>query len=301
MNMVPLWPMLLEALQALGTHYGPAMDQAAAQLGLPTPEWNGWLLAALMFEPEPISAVRLRRRSPYTSARLINERLAKAARQGFLTPVAEAVNDYRLTQTGKQAAERVIGAAYMRMGTLQPIASTDMERLASLLHRLVTSCLTAPVPPGKWSILHSRRTDPGDNASVVVQIDQYGSDLAAYRDDAHLAAWTSHNLEGHAWDALTCLWRGEATNPDELQKKLERRGYSRDEYGQALADLLQRGWVREEEGIYQVTDHGREIRQAAEEKTDQYFYAPWSCLSHLETEEMRNLLRLFRESLQPGG
>ena len=234
MNIVPLWPMLLEALQALGRHYGPAMDQAAAQLGLPTPDWNGWLLAALMFEPEPISAARLRERSPYTSARLINERLVKAARQGFLTPIGEAETEYRLTQTGKLAAERVIGAAYEEMGTLQPIELTEMEHLASLLHRLVMACLSAPEPPGKWSILHSRRTDPRDDASVVVRIDQYGSDLAAYRDDAHLAAWQSHNLEGHAWDALTCLWRGEATTPDELHRKLERRGYSRDEYGQAL-------------------------------------------------------------------
>ncbi len=296
MSTVALWSTVLEALQALGAHYGPAMDQAAAELGLS--EWYGWLLPALVFEPEPISATRLRVRSPYTSARLYNERLAKAARQGFLTQVAEAENEYHLTELGRQAAERVIEAAYVKMAAFQPISSPELERLASLLHRLVLSCLTAPEPPGKWCIIHSRRTDPGDNASAMVRIDQYLSDLAAYRDDAHLATWQLHNIDGHAWEAFTYLWRAEATTLDGLYQKLERRGYSRDEYRRALEDLLQRGWVREEAGEYQVTILGQEIRQAAEEATDQYFYAPWSCLSQGETEELRTLLMLFRDGLR---
>jgi len=296
MNTIALWPTALEALEALGTHYSPAMDQAAAELGLS--EWNnGWLLPALWFEPEPISATRLRMRSPYTSARLYDERLAKAARQGFLTPVAEADNEYRLTELGRQAAEHVIGAMYAKLAALQPLSSTELERLASLLHRLVMSCLTAPEPPRKWFILHSRRTDPGDNAKVVVRIDRYGSDLAAYRDDAHLAAWQSHNIEGHIWEAFTYLWRGEATTLDEFFQKLERRGYTRDEYQQALEDLIRRGWAKEEAGKYQVTASGQEIRRAAEETTDRYFYAPWSCLSQEETEDLRTLLIHLHDSL----
>lgn len=296
MSTVALWSTALEALQALGTHYGPAMDQAAAELGLS--EWYGWLLPALVFEPEPISATRLRVRSPYTSARLYNERLAKAARQGFLTQVAEAENEYHLTELGRQAAERVIEAAYAKMAALQPISSAELERLVSLLHRLVMSCLTAPEPPGKWCIIHSRRTDPGDNASVVVRIDQYLSDLSAYRDDAHLAAWQPYSIDGHAWEAFTYLWRAEATTLDELQQKLERRGYSQDEYRQALEDLLQRGWVREEAGEYRVTVLGQEVRQAAEDATDQYFYAPWSCLRQGEMEELRTLLLRLPDGLQ---
>jgi DNA-binding MarR family transcriptional regulator len=296
MNTIALWSTALEALQALGRHYGPVMDQTAAELKLS--EWYGWLLPALVFEPDPISATRFRVRSPYTSARLYNERLAKAAKQGFLTPVAEAENEYRLTELGRQAAERVTGAAYAKMTALQPMPSTELERLASLLHQLVKSCLTTPEPPGKWCIIHSQRTDPGDGASVVVRIDQYLSDLAAYRDDAHLAAWQSHSIEGHVWEAFTYLWRGEATTLEGLYQKLERRGYSQDEYKQALEDLIQRGWVKEEAGEYQVTVLGQEVRQAAEEATDRYFYGAWSCLSQGETEELRTLLILLRDGLQ---
>lgn len=296
MNTVALWAAALEAHRALGTHYGPAMDQTASELRLP--EWRGWLLAALLLEPDPISATRLRVRSPYTSARLHNERLARAAEQGFLTRVRKTENEYHLTELGRHAAERVIEAAYAKMTALQPMSSAELEQLAGLLHRLVMSCLTAPEPPGRWCIVHSRRTDPGDSASFAVRIDQYLSDLGAYRGDAHLAAWQPYGVGGHAWEAFTHLWRGEAATLDELYQKLEHRGYSRDEYRQALEHLLQRGWVRAEAGEYQVTVPGQEIRQAAEDTTDKYFYAPWACLRQEDTEELRTLLLRLRDGLR---
>ncbi len=295
MNTAGLWPIALEALQALGRHYGPEMARAAAELNLP--EWYGWLLPALVLDPEPVSAARLRVRSPYTSARWYNERLANAARQGLLALVAGTGNEYRLTELGRQAAERVIGAAYAKMATLQPLPPTELEHLADLLLRLVKSCLTAPEPPGKWCIHLSRRTDPGSDAPVVVRIDQYLTDLASYRDDAHLAAWQPYEIDGHAWEAFTLLWRGEASSLDDLCQRLGRRGYSRDEYRQALEDLIQRGWVAEEAGEYRLTPPGKEIRQTAEETTDRYFYAPWSCLSQEETEDLRTLLIRLRDAL----
>jgi len=297
MNTVDLWSLALEANQALGKHYSSAMDQTAAELKLS--EWYGWLLPALLIEPESISATRFRVRNPYTSARLYTERLAKAAKQGFLTPIAETKNEYHLTELGRQAAERVFGAAYAKMTLLHPMPSNDLERLASLLQRLVKACLTTPEPPGKWCIIQSRRIDPGDDASVVVRIDQYLSDLAAFRDDAHLSAWQSYSIEGHIWEAFTYLWRGEATTLDGLFHKLERRGHSQDEYKRALENLIMRGWINEEAGEYRVTHLGQEVRQAVEEATDHYFYGPWSCLSQEETEEFQTLLMLLRDGLQP--
>jgi predicted transcriptional regulator len=271
------------------------MDRVATTLKLP--QWQGWLLLALVFDPEPVSATRLRVRSPYTSARLFNERLANASEEGFLVPVAGIEKEYRLTDLGRQAAKRVIGAAYAKMATLQPMPPTEMEHLADLLFRLVISCLTAPEPPGKWCITHSRRIDPGKNAFVVARIDQYLSDLASYRDDAHLAAWQPYEIEGYAWEAFTYLWRREATTLDGLYQKLARRGHSRDEYGQAIEDLVKRDWVVERSGEYQVTTQGKEIRQTAEEITDRYFYAPWSCLSQDEIEDLQTLLMRLRDSL----
>lgn len=41
-----LWHPAWEALQALGAHYGPAIDHAAEGIGIPLGEWYGWLMAA---------------------------------------------------------------------------------------------------------------------------------------------------------------------------------------------------------------------------------------------------------------
>ena len=54
------WPLVWETLEALTAHYGPAIDHAAEQLGIPYGQWYGWLMAAKIFEPDPVSAARLR-------------------------------------------------------------------------------------------------------------------------------------------------------------------------------------------------------------------------------------------------
>lgn len=289
------WSHALEALQALGRHYGPEMVRVAAELGVP--EWQGWLLIAPFFEPQPISASRLRVRAPYTAARAFEQRLAMGAEKGFLAPAEEETGGYRLTEKGKQAAKQIIQAAYEKMAQLQPLPDEELERLAALLNRLVAACLEAPEPPGKWCIRHSRKTDPGATASLVIRIDQYLSDLAAYRDDAHLAAWQPYAIEGHAWEAFTFLWRGEAATLDELMQKLARRGYTHQEYQQALEELIRRGWVEKTGENYALTAEGKALRQQAEETTDRYFYAPWESLSLAEVEELTNLLTRFTNAI----
>jgi len=204
---------------------------------------------------------------------------------------------YSLTELGRWAAERLIEAGYAQMATLQPLPEEALEHLADLLMRLVQSCLAAPEPPEKECLRLSRRMDPGAEACGVIRIDQYLSDLAAYRDDAHLAAWRPHAVEGPAWEAFTYLWRGEAATLDDLCQKLKHRGFTREDYQCALAALLERGWVAESAGAYRVTEVGNEIRQAAEETTDRYFYAPWACLSAEEVADLQSALVRFRDAL----
>lgn len=297
MDKTALWSLMFEVLQVLGRCYGPEMDRAAVELKLPGR--YGWLLSAWTFDPESVSASQLRVRSPYNSARLYDSQLVEAAGQGFLAPVSGLENAYGLTALGRQAAERVVGAAYAKMAALQPMPAVEMDRLAELLHRLVMACLAAPEPPGKWCIAHSRRNAPEDDTSAMIQIDQYLSDLAAYRDDAHLATWQPLGVEGYGWEVFTFIWREEAGTLDELCQKLEHRGYSREEYKRVLEYLIAHGWVKEKAGSYFLTPRGQEVRQEAEEATNHYFYKPWSCLSHEETETLQALLALLCDGLQP--
>jgi len=96
---------------------------------------------------------------------------------------------------------------------------------------------------------------------------------------------------------LTFIWRGEAKTLDDLCQKLERRGHSREDYAEALNDLVQRSLVAEDAGAYTVTKQGQKLRQNAEALTDRYFYAPWKRLKQAEADELISLLAKLRDGL----
>jgi len=295
MEMSAVWAAAMEAIGALARCYRPEMERAAATLGLG--EFAGLLYTALTFEPEPISAARLRIRSPYTAERFYNRYLTGAADLGLLCPAVQEEDAYQLTERGKAAMKQVMAAVYGRMATQQALPTSELERLAARLHRLVEASLAAPEPPGKWLISRSRRIDQGDDAPAMVRIDQYISDLAGYRDDSHLAAWQHHNIAGHIWETFTFVWRGDTITLDALADELARRGHTREEYQQALEELVQRGWLTEEGGEYHVTQEGSVIRQEAEDATNCYFFAPWAVLSQEELEGLRTSLHSLRDGL----
>ncbi len=296
MNHHQTWLCAQEVSRVMAAQYTPAMDLAAESFGLSKPNWYGWLLPALIFEPEPISTARLRVRMPYIAPSLYDQRLEEGALAGFLAQVAPG--DYRLSEKGRQAAEAVIQAAYQAMAELPTLPKADMQHLEDLLRRLVISSLEAAEPPGKWSLRLSRRTEHGRDLSRMARIDQYLSDLNAYRDDAHLAAWQPLGVAGHTWEAFTFLWRGEAETLDALIEKLARRGYTREDYAQSLGELVQRGWVEAHAEKYRLTPEGAHIRQQAEEQTDTYFFTPWLSLRRAELNALHNLLERLRDRLQ---
>jgi hypothetical protein len=296
-----LWKTLLDAFLALDAYSGPAMQAAARQAGLPEGEWRSWLITALLFDPQPISPARLRIRSPYTSPRLYSERMGRAVRQGFLVALGNHDEEYTLTEPGRQAAEEVVGALVLAIASLQPLPPADIDRLVGYLGELVQASLASPEPPGKFCLHLSRNLDPGTGAAPLVRLDQYGSDIAAYRDDAHLASWQPLAVEGHAWEAFTVIWNGDGDSLENLVKKLEpRRGYNREEYALALEDLEHRGWIIESGRKYSLTNSGLLVRQTAEKTTDAYFYAPWTVLGHEETQDLRQLLVRFKAGLEVG-
>ncbi|MBU1662034.1 MAG: hypothetical protein KKD28_11255 [Chloroflexi bacterium] len=286
-----LWPIALDAMMALGMQYVPMMDRAAKKAGVERDVW-GLLLTASSFDPETISNAKLQVRTPYQEH---TKRLADAAYRGLLTPVGE--DEYRLTEAGKEIAQQVILAAYVRLDTLKPLRSPALHYLVVLLRQVVHASHVSPIPPDKWCITHSRRFDPGENASRLIQVDQYLSDLAAYRDDAHLAAWQPLGFDGPTWETLTLIWRGEIDTLDALHEKLSHRQYPRDTYKAALDSLAERTLVRGDSGGYRITPEGEKLCQKAEDLTDQYFYAPWDCLIEEDFEALRNLLILLTGGL----
>jgi DNA-binding PadR family transcriptional regulator len=296
MEEVSFWQLLLDVGQAISQYYLPVMDQKAVEYGLSN--GDSWLLLpALSFEPHPISPERLRIRSPYTSREKYAAGLKKLAEKRFLVAVNSNDGIYQLTSLGREATFNIIGAAYSKMETLQPLNPKELESLANQLWELVAVCLDEPEPPGKWSVTHSRQLDPGECAPVIVRIDQYLSDLYAYRDDSHLAAWEIHDINAHGWEMATLLWQTGPQTLAELSQRLVHRGFSFDEDRQALDNLVQKDWVDSEGEVYYLTRLGKVVRKAAEAETDRIFYRPFACLSAEEIAELEKQLTRLKTAL----
>lgn len=50
-----------------------------------------------------------------------------------------------------------------------------------------------------------------------------------------------------------------------------------------------------------MTERGQALRHEAEEATDRFFYAPCSCLSGDESDELHTLLARLRDELRQSG
>lgn len=138
--------------------------------------------------------------------------------------------------------------------------------------------MAAGDPPGMWSLAHSRRRAPADDAPPAERLFQYVADFNAFRDDCHMAAWRRLGVAGYVWEALALVADGTGPTADALFMSLSYRGYSVADYAAALDELAARGWAAPAADGWQVTGEGRTVRAAAEQRTDAAFYAPWAHL-----------------------
>jgi len=289
-----LWNLTREALAAIRTHYEPAAEHIAVESGLDGWTW-GLLLAALTFEPETASAARLQVRMPYMAAHPYLTRLIAAAEKGYLAEVAPG--EYRLTDWGRAETQHFIEEVRAAMAEADPLPLADSERLANLLDRLVQTSLTTLPSPKAWSVSLSYKLMPAASPPLPY-VEQAISCLAAYRDDAHLAAWQPSGLSATALEALTFLWRGEAASLDTLYERLAFRGHPRQMYAQALAELRERGLIEGPDSAPWVTEAGQAFRDQVEADTDRYFFTPWACLDDGEKTELADLLARLRDGLK---
>jgi hypothetical protein len=288
-----LWSLAQEAMRAFRPVYGEVMRKAIEGSGVPD-DWFALHLARGS-EPAPFTVERFHALSPYTARERQAATLEKLAQLELLERVGEEA--YRLTDPGRETVQTIFGSAHQALGAAEPLPAGEMAELNRLLRRLVDATLEAPEPEDKWAIAYSRWTDPGEDAPASVLTDQYLTDLVRFRDDAHLAAWKPYDVSGHAWEALTFVWRGEAGTAEELVEKLPYRSRTVEDYREALQALVAQGWIVEESGAYSLTGAGTQVREDAEAATNRLFFAPWACLDRSETARLRELLTRMRDEL----
>jgi hypothetical protein len=105
--------------------------------------------------------------------------------------------------------------------------------------------------------------------------------LREHRGDGHFAALVAADIDGCEALVLRC---GADLAREQLQPV---RGWTDEEWDQAVARLAGRGWLAEDG---RLTPEGAAARQAVEDATDRAAARPWARLGAAATEELAGLL-----------
>lgn len=257
-------------------------------------ESPAWVMVQVVeFLPEPLTVEKFRVRAVYSAPGLVRAILELLASEKWLDRRGD---DYHLTDAGRRVIDRLKERQQQLLASFMPVDSVMLDRAENLARRVIDASMEGENPPGAWCIQHSRSRDPGNSASVVHRLVQYGADFNAFRDDAHMVAYRPFEVEGHVWEAFSFVFRGEAHDADSLFDTLSHRGFSRLEWDAALANLENRGWIRATVGGLEVTVSGREVWKEVEQKTNMYFFNPWLVLSADERNELIELMRQICDS-----
>lgn len=281
-----LWKQFRCSWTKIGASFDPVIKQIAADSKLNLRDWM-LLLAAFTFEPDNTTASHLLVRDPYTSSDQYLSRLEGAAEKEYLDRVSEG--SFRLSDKGREAVQEFIKVARDAMVSADLLPDQEAFTLAELLQLLVEKCLDTPPPPNTWSITLSNKLMPAIDPPMPF-IEQAISCLSAYRDDSHLASWQSSGLSATALESMTLFWREQVNNLEELSEKLSFRGHPDTVYMDALSELRNRSYLSGYSTALYLTEAGNSFRDQVEAKTDQYFFAPWSCLSETEKSTLAKIL-----------
>ncbi len=289
-----IWNHGIEAMNAFSPFY---REQALSNFNQHQAR-HAWLplLRTAGVSPAPLAADRFAALTPYFAGRRRQEMLEQALQRGLLA--ADQPGRYRLTAPGRTALSAFFDFAQAAIADAPVLPRPQMEELAALLRRIVLSTEKLPLPQSKANLASSRWTDPGPQAPPAVQVDQYLTDLLYFREDAHLYSWQAYGVDGRTWEAFTHIWRDKANTPSELADLLAARGYDEEDYASAIRHLLNKGWIEQAAGRWQVTGSGRALRDVAEMVTDRLFFSAWRVLSEAELDRLNTLLVDLARSLQ---
>lgn len=299
-NKILIWSLLEEIVETISDNYAyPAMDKAAQEYSL-SPDYYTWASAVWLFSSGEFTIRQFMRVFPYGLAQVNEERFMAAIRQGFLT--SDGQDRYHPTESGLNVATRIFRAANEGIAPIHPMPEESLNRLGYLLAHISDAAFEAPEPPVNFIL--SRKRDLYRRMGMVESLEglcTHCLEMEGHRDDAYITSWQAHQVEGHAWEMLDLLSSSEALAFDDLHEKLSRRGVTEDVHAEDVRELTGRGWVEVVLGKIQITAVGKQVRAEVEAETERQFFAPWSCLSETELDELAILAGQLRDGLKTEG
>ncbi|MEO1646502.1 MAG: hypothetical protein AAFR67_15020, partial [Chloroflexota bacterium] len=94
-------------------------------------------------------------------------------------------------------------------------------------------------------------------------------------------------------------WNGEAPTVEKFLEVRGTRGYDAEACEQALALLAEKGWIKQGDDGYVVTQTGKQIRDDIEVKTDTFFFQAFDGLTDEDLADFRRLLAEITEKFAP--
>lgn len=296
MNSTYAWSheLAAEILGSLAAILRPALQTVNHTFGQPAGADVFLAQYAVGFEPEPLGLAHIFKRVPYHNPEQFMADFKGAVARGWLAELGDGA--YGPTPSARAYVAELQQASAVALTPLTPLPAEELASIESALVRLTEAALRLPelaeTPALAMSRLFNRPGQP-----PLTRVRRALVDLLSFRDDAHVAAWVQHEIDGYAWEAFTLLWRGTACTPADLAEKLAARAYTVADYAAALARLAERGWVRSNGSGYEITPEGGQLRRAVEDLTNQYYNAAFAALTPTEQETLHQQLTALARSL----
>jgi hypothetical protein len=164
----------------------------------------------------------------------------------------------------------------------------DCDEVLDLLRDAVQGCEAAGRP------LHAAHAALPEPAEPHLAVWQHVATLREHRGDGHIAALVAADLTAAQSQVLNGAYKGAA-----MTKFLRQtRAWSEQEWADAAAQLVDRGWV---DGDGDLTDAGRTAREDLERQTDVLALAPWRHLGEERSLRLRDLLQPWTDAVAAAG
>ncbi|MGE5775731.1 MAG: helix-turn-helix domain-containing protein [Chloroflexota bacterium] len=295
MNIAPLikfWPLMHSIIREFWNIIEGRIEAAAAREEIPIE-----LYLYSEFGLDYFSTKDFQKRDPFSNPEKFEKNFARLNMLGWVEPLEDGSS--RVTDKAQESVRRIICAGDERLAGFASMSDHDLGRLVILLKQITTECKLTRQPPEKWAIFKRFRV-AHDQSPLIVQVREYLMDMYAYRDDSHLSAARPHfNAAGIVWLVLGALAKGDAVNAEQMADAMSFRGYEVDDYEIAIEAAVEIGWVEpaDRPKAFRLTQKGKDLREAVERLTNEYFYTPWSVLTQAEIDELFDLLITLRHEL----
>ena len=291
-SLTKFWPLIYSIVQEFWSITESHIEDAAVRNDIPI---ELYLYSELGLDT--FSLANFQKRDPFTNPEQFEKVFVRLNVKGWIEPMLDG--SYQVTEKAREAVRHVMQAGDAQLMDFRSMPEADLKRLEILLKQIVAESKVTPEPPEKWAILKRFRV-ADEYDPLIVKIREYLLDLFAYRDDSHLSASRPHfNQAGIVWMVLGALWNRDAVTAKQMAEKMTFRGYEVSDYEVALQATVEIGWAEVDDRpvTFRLSQQGKELREQAEQLTNEYFYTPWSVLMQNEIDELYDLLTKLRDEL----